>query len=846
MEDNEENEKKIFKSVQEECEYYKLKYRQLKKKYLNLKDSQIKLIEENKKLLKEKKNDENMLVKSKTINYNFKDIIEGKIAKIFDENDNMEEEEVEDDLLLNNNFISVRYQITNRNDFSILSKVNKKSINDNTQNESNKVYDAQNKKVESINNKNEIKKIVNNNNHINRFQNDLKINKEVNNNGESNIINQPNLSDKELLTKDFIKVGKDTISLRNSILNDEKKINEIYVLLKKWNFYFKLIKKGTDYFNKSIILFNEYLSKFIINKNNILANFPLIFQQISILQKCLSSISIYCSSLITSIDSSCIFQINDIIKSNFKKLNILRTNIKYKMEDFLAYQNKYLTTKINKADSNLLKEKYYGEYKTIEIFKYEYCFMINKILMTIRLKLPEILLLLTHSFILYFSNVKDEISDSNLLIRKNLENIFSKIKIKNKIENDMNVSKANAINKILNYDENNIYDKEGFLFVKKTDTNKLVKRYVKILNGFLVYYKLKKSIQNENDEDIQQNKILNMIDTVNLEDKYEICNLVFSNVKKVEKNSIYPFTFEINNAMTKKTFLFQAQTEYEMEEWITAIRNSISQHISRFSDNKKKNDLLQVNEIKLNNNNSFIVLTYRNFDNKKQIKNEVEKMETINKLINENNCSDCGAQKPNWLSSNWLTLVCIDCSSFHRSLGAQISKIRSLELDNISHEYLELLFKINQKEINYVLEEKVIDYYYEKPNFNSTKEEKEQFIINKYKNKKYMKYDNLDKTEIIKSIFDSIKKNDLINIYKLIKLNAIDINGIYKIDKKKLGFIHYSSEVKMLESLKLLYILGADINLKDSEGLKAIDYIDKNKNIQFYEYLIEKENEKNK
>ena len=124
MEDNEENEKKIFKSVQEECEYYKLKYRQLKKKYLNLKDSQIKLIEENKKLLKEKKNDENMLVKSKTINYNFKDIIEGKIATIFDENDNMEEEEVEDDLLLNNNFISVRYQITNRNDFSILSKVN--------------------------------------------------------------------------------------------------------------------------------------------------------------------------------------------------------------------------------------------------------------------------------------------------------------------------------------------------------------------------------------------------------------------------------------------------------------------------------------------------------------------------------------------------------------------------------------------------------------------------------------------------------------------------------------------------------------------------------------------------
>ena len=267
---------------------------------------------------------------------------------------------------------------------------------------------------------------------------------------------------------------------------------------------------------------------------------------------------------------------------------------------------------------------------------------------------------------------------------------------------------------------------------------------MKILNGFLVYYKLKKSNQNESDEDIQQNKSISIIDTVNLEDRYEICNLVFSNVKKVEKNSIYPFSFEINDAMTKKSFLFQAQTEYEMEEWIIAIRNSISQHISKFSDNKKENDLLQVNEIKSNNNNTSIDLTYNNFDNKKQIKNEDEKMKEINKLINDNKCSDCGAEKPNWLSSNWLTLVCIDCSSFHRSLGAKISKIRSLELDNISHEYLELLFKINQKEINYVLEEKVIDYYYEKPNFNSTKEEKEIFIINKYKNKKYMKYDIID------------------------------------------------------------------------------------------------------
>ena len=76
-------------------------------------------------------------------------------------------------------------------------------------------------------------------------------------------------------------------------------------------------------------------------------------------------------------------------------------------------------------------------------------------------------------------------------------------------------------------------------------------------------------------------------------------------------------------------------------------------------------------------------------------------------LINENICSDCRAQKPTWLSINWLTIICIDCSAVRGNLGVQITKIKTLELDNISDEYIELFSSLKQTDINDILENKI-------------------------------------------------------------------------------------------------------------------------------------------
>ena len=898
----EQNEEINFSSIEEKCEYYKKQYEKYKTKYSSLKKEYIKLKEDNKKILenlnKERKMRINLEEKAKYNNISSQNnTFEEKnnnslINKITFEEDDAESDENEEISMNNINNIK-DININNSNEIIISEKIDNKIkenelinldikeneniiFNDGDENKydnSIKIKDDNNNKIENLNsNDNEI---IDDNNIINYTRNRRIISraftykKNRNDKEEEEKDKNEEINEEKFLSDDLIIYGKDTISLRKNIHSKEVKINKLYYVLKKWRHHIENLKKGAFYFNKAIVLFNEHLALYNNKDDIVLKDFPFILDNISILQKCFSTINIYCSSLFTTIDSSCMIQINGIIKEDLKHLRELRFNLNNKQNEFLNLQSKFLGIKKNKKESKSLKEKYYNEYKNIEYLKYEYLCQINKILMKLKLKVPEMISLLAYSYIVFFSNIKDELIETNQIVRKNLEYLLNKSKIKTKLENDMSQNKKDYTDNLFSNIDNTLKYKEGFLYIKNQDKSKFEKRYVKLSDGNLVYNKIVRVNANDPSNNIENKKHLNMIDKIDPKETHEICNLLLSNVKKVEKDNAYPFCFEINIANPRKTFIFQAETEYEMEEWVSAITNSISEQISGFDENKIQNknnmnikdkngnkdsnkNLILINDIIKNDNNNNnnknkdnindIIKNLFGIENKNE---EEEKKKKIEKLINENICSDCGAQKPTWLIINWFTIICIECSSIHRSLGVQISKVRSLELDNISNEFIEILNLIKQSEINNILEEK-LENDKEKPKFNSSREEKELFIINKYKEKKYMNIEIKEKDEIINEIFKSIEKNNLFDVFKLIKINLIDINQIYKIDNEEYGFIHHCIKFDKIYCLKLLYIMGADINLADSKGNKIKDLADKNKQINFISYLEEKENEKNK
>ena len=48
-------------------------------------------------------------------------------------------------------------------------------------------------------------------------------------------------------------------------------------------------------------------------------------------------------------------------------------------------------------------------------------------------------------------------------------------------------------------------------------------------------------------------------------------------------------------------------------------------------------------------------------------------------------CVDCGDNDPQWATVSYGALLCLQCSGQHRSLGVQISSVRSITMDHWSH-----------------------------------------------------------------------------------------------------------------------------------------------------------------
>ena len=263
------------------------------------------------------------------------------------------------------------------------------------------------------------------------------------------------------------------------------------------------------------------------------------------------------------------------------------------------------------------------------------------------------------------------------------------------------------------------------------------------------------------------------------------------------------FCFEVITPQFKR--IYQATSEEDMNNWITAINNALqsavegrSVHMAPHSMNRDsfgrdigsaltgkssshsgphghsaKFDSNGVNRrITVGARPSYVRTNSNSYE-----ENPAKLLEQI-KNVDQGNawCADCGSNsKVEWVSINLGIILCIECSGIHRSLGTHISKIRSLTLDTLSftNDIVELLLQIGNRVSNMIWEAKLDRS--QKLAAQSTREQRLHFITAKYVERLYVQpvsttlshYATADET-----LLASIKKNDIQGVVYGIALRA--------------------------------------------------------------------------
>ncbi|KAK1303601.1 putative ADP-ribosylation factor GTPase-activating protein AGD13 [Acorus calamus] len=102
-------------------------------------------------------------------------------------------------------------------------------------------------------------------------------------------------------------------------------------------------------------------------------------------------------------------------------------------------------------------------------------------------------------------------------------------------------------------------------------------------------------------------------------------------------------------------------------------------------------------------------------------------------------CADCGAEDPKWASTNIGVFICLKCSGAHRSLGAHISKVLSVTLDEWSDDEIDSMIEVGGNSAANAIYEAFLPQGYSKPTLHTGHEQRLKFIRSKYELQEFLK-----------------------------------------------------------------------------------------------------------
>lgn len=262
-------------------------------------------------------------------------------------------------------------------------------------------------------------------------------------------------------------------------------------------------------------------------------------------------------------------------------------------------------------------------------------------------------------------------------------------------------------------------------------------------------------------------------------------------------------------SLDNSTWLFEAQTMEERDEWVSAIEQQILSSLQQNLSEKSKSGAATVTD--------------------------KAAIQTIRSVQGNSICADCDASNPDWASLNLGVLVCIECSGIHRNLGSHVSRVRSLDLDEWPSDLVVVMTAIGNSLANSIWEANIKGRT--KPTPASQREEKEKWVRSKYELKEFVPSPPYLDVPLPQQLIDAVARQDIHNTILVLAYCKPDhVNAPYSKTDTRTA-LHIAAAMGNLTLVQLLIWYGANVQLIDHEGHNALFYARGSSSVECAELL---------